>query len=180
MSAPESPRRPHLDQMTDDDLDALYARLEALEEPAPASLRDQYATAIHADLNAHKGRLDQGLLGIVPRLTDAVLAVRDTEMQQLRDETEQLRADCQRWADCAASAEKTRRAHAADADQYEAQLRARLTAAEQRAERAEAALDRVRAALDDLCDEPHPSHDHLCPDDIRARIRAAVDEPTQT
>lgn len=40
-----------------------------------AALRDRIAQAIHDDLTAHRGRLDQGLLGIVPRLTDAVLAV---------------------------------------------------------------------------------------------------------
>jgi hypothetical protein len=43
------------------------------------TLRDRIAAAIHADLTAHKGRLDMGLLGIVPRLTDAVLAVLPAE-----------------------------------------------------------------------------------------------------
>jgi hypothetical protein len=38
-------------------------------------LRDRIAEAIHGDLLAHAARRDQGLLGIVPRLTDAVLAV---------------------------------------------------------------------------------------------------------
>lgn len=40
-----------------------------------AALRDLVADAIHDDLNAHRARRDQGLLGIVPRLTDAVMAV---------------------------------------------------------------------------------------------------------
>lgn len=40
-----------------------------------AELRDRIAAAIHVDLTAHKARRDQGLLGIVPRLADAVLAV---------------------------------------------------------------------------------------------------------
>jgi hypothetical protein len=47
--------------------------------PPPAvdrtNLRDRIAGAIHADLLAHAVRRDQGLLGIVPRLADAVLAV---------------------------------------------------------------------------------------------------------
>ncbi|WP_405909592.1 hypothetical protein OG742_37320 [Streptomyces sp. NBC_00828] len=46
--------------------------------PAPAdraALREQIAAAIHHDLLATAYRRDQGLLGIVPRLTDAVLAV---------------------------------------------------------------------------------------------------------
>lgn len=43
--------------------------------PADTDLRDRIAGAIHADLLAHQVRRDQGLLGIVPRLTAAVLAV---------------------------------------------------------------------------------------------------------
>jgi chromosome segregation ATPase len=220
--------------MTDDDLTALYDRLDELEArlaPVPGELRDRYATAIsrwHRDPT--QPLYTQG--------ADAVLAVRDDEMQRLRAENAELHqhhaedrdaltemratieqyrrklakseqgrrnlrglldrhlnslgvlkttrarldralracaryraeladleADCQRWADCAASAERVRRAHAADADQYEAQLRARVAELEQaladadadqlhvdvtceavqRAERAEAALARVRA-----------------------------------
>jgi len=40
-----------------------------------AGLRVRIAEAIHIDLTEHKARRDQGLLGIVPRLADAVLAV---------------------------------------------------------------------------------------------------------
>lgn len=52
--------------------------LAALDDTAPAdraALRQHIAEAIHRDLTMHRGRRDQGLLGIVPRLTDAVLAV---------------------------------------------------------------------------------------------------------
>ena len=49
--------------------------LQPKPEPTTPALSEQIAGAIHADLLAHRGRLDQGLLGIVPRLTDAVLAV---------------------------------------------------------------------------------------------------------
>jgi hypothetical protein len=65
----------------------------------------------------------------------------------------------------------------------ERQARGRESAVKQarrwaeRARRAETALNRVRAALDDLCDEPHPSHDHVCPDDVRRHVLAALDEP---
>lgn len=52
-------------------------------------------------------------------------------------------------------------------------------AAEQRAEKAEAANARVRSLADDLCFEEHPGHDHLCPDDVRDIIRAALDEPKE-
>ncbi|MFF8290451.1 hypothetical protein ACF068_14650 [Streptomyces sp. NPDC016309] len=46
-------------------------------------------------------------------------------------------------------------------------------------QRAEAALDRVRAALDEFCHEPHPDHDHVCPDDVRRHVLAALDEPKE-
>ncbi|MEU4256297.1 hypothetical protein AB0B42_00545 [Streptomyces fradiae] len=106
--------------------DRISSETVTCTEPAPASLRDQYATAIHADLNAHKGRLDQGLLGIVPRLTDAVLAVRDTEMQQLRARVAELEQAL------------------ADADTTQLHTDGACEAV-QRAETAEAARDRVRA-----------------------------------
>lgn len=49
----------------------------------------------------------------------------------------------------------------------------------QRAETAEAALDRVRATVNDLCDEPHPTHDHICPDDVRRYVLDVLDGPAQ-
>ena len=39
---------------------------------------------------------------------------------------------------------------------------------------AEQQLARVLAAVDSLCREPHPSHDHVCPDDVRNAVRAAL------
>ncbi|QKN87579.1 hypothetical protein SEA_HFRANCETTE_53 [Streptomyces phage HFrancette] len=88
----------------------------------------------------------------------------DNQLDQLYDERDQLRADCQKWADCAASAEKVRRAHAADADRYEAHLRGR-------AEQAEAALDRVRALADEMTGwKVVYCPGELCADSIRAAI----------
>lgn len=52
----------------------MYAQLAAASGDR-ATLRDRIAEAIHADLLVHKVRRDQGILGIVPRLADAVLAV---------------------------------------------------------------------------------------------------------
>ncbi|NUK22045.1 hypothetical protein [Streptomyces lunaelactis] len=51
-----------------------------------------------------------------------------------------------------------------------------------RAERdtAQAAIERVRDALNSLCADPHPGHDHVCPDDVRAAVRAALDEPKES
>lgn len=48
-----------------------------------------------------------------------------------------------------------------------------------RAEKAEAAVDRVRHALDEMCREPHPNHDHLCPEDVRRDVLKVIDEPTE-
>ncbi|MFI1889852.1 hypothetical protein [Streptomyces jumonjinensis] len=100
---------------------------------------------------------------------DAALTVRDTEM-------EQLRADCQKWADLAATAERTRQLHKADADQNEANLRDRLEKAERavnllagahrRAELAEAAIERVTTVCHNL------PYKHV------ARILAALDQET--
>lgn len=36
------------------------------------------------------------------------------------------------------------------------------------------ALTRVRAVVDSWCHEPHPSHDHVCPDDVRKAIHEAI------
>ena len=38
---------------------------------------------------------------------------------------------------------------------------------------------RVHAYLIRLCAEPHPSHDHVCPDDVRRDILTALDEPQE-
>lgn len=46
--------------------------------------------------------------------------------------------------------------------------------AEQRLARAEAALARVTAAVDNLCRESHPSHDHVCPDGVRKAVQNAL------
>jgi hypothetical protein len=42
-----------------------------------------------------------------------------------------------------------------------------------------AQLDRVLAAVDSLCREPHPTHDHVCPDDVRNAVRAAIERSSQ-
>jgi hypothetical protein len=50
--------------------------------------------------------------------------------------------------------------------------------AAQRAEQAEAAVARVRGYARTLTAEPHPIHDHECPDDVRAAILSALDGPS--
>ncbi|WP_060880606.1 hypothetical protein [Streptomyces scabiei] len=40
-------------------------------------------------------------------------------------------------------------------------------------------VDRVRAAVDKLCREPHPGHDHVCPDDVRKAVLDALAEPKE-
>ncbi|MFE5871629.1 hypothetical protein ACFQ6V_23695 [Streptomyces roseifaciens] len=106
----------------------------------PDALRDQYASALY---NTY-GQQDRDRSY---RIADAVLAVRDRE-------TEQLRADAQKWADLAVGAERTRRLHKDDADRYEEQLRQQLTAVE--AERD--AVYRERAHLIAHLAALHPSH----------------------
>ncbi|MEH0442482.1 hypothetical protein QA811_02105 [Streptomyces sp. B21-102] len=41
----------------------------------------------------------------------------------------------------------------------------------------EGALLRVLAAVEKLAVEPHPSHDHLCPDDVLKAVRDALAAP---
>ncbi|MEV0477515.1 hypothetical protein [Streptomyces prunicolor] len=41
----------------------------------------------------------------------------------------------------------------------------------------EATLGRVLDAIDRLDADPHPGHDHVCPDDVRAAVRAALVRP---
>ncbi|MFG2747238.1 hypothetical protein ACGFY0_45305, partial [Streptomyces chartreusis] len=57
-----------------------------------------------------------------------------------------------------------------------ASCRKRFGTASDRAIAAEAALERVRAYAVRLDIEPHPGHDHVCPDDVRRAIEAALDE----
>ncbi|MFF8679532.1 hypothetical protein ACF07F_16635 [Streptomyces sp. NPDC015237] len=71
MTGPACGNNPH-HQLTDGDRQALDNFKAYLADRG--ALRQLIAEAIHEDLLAHKGRLDQGLLGIVPRLTNAVLA----------------------------------------------------------------------------------------------------------
>jgi hypothetical protein len=120
--------------------------------PASTTLRDQIAVAIDAVFE----RWTQGLGSQQPQnaLTEAVMAACDIGMEQLRTDLDRAREAL-------------------------IQAQAEATSETTRAERAEAALDRVRAALDDLCHEPHPSHDHVCPDDVRRHVLAALDEPKE-
>ncbi|MEV8477876.1 hypothetical protein [Streptomyces sp. NPDC051173] len=108
--------------------------------PATADLRDQYAAALY-DTYGQQDR-DRSY-----RIADAVLAIRDREV-------EQLRADSRKWADLAAGAKRTRQVHNDEADQYEEQLREQLAAVE--AERD--AVYRERAHLIAHLAALHPSH----------------------
>jgi hypothetical protein len=116
--------------------------------PTPPTLRDLYAAAIASYDHAVGQATDPAPTGHHHGQADAVLAVRDAEL-------ERVRADRDRW-----------------------RQRAEKRAA--RYEEIEAAEQRVRAQLDDLCREPHPSHDHVCPDDVRRYILRALDEPPAT
>lgn len=47
-------------------------------------------------------------------------------------------------------------------------------------EQAEAAIDRAHALAQRWAHEPHPTHDHLCPDDLRRDLLAALDDIPET
>lgn len=121
--------------------------LLAEHDPAPApELREQYAAAIElwfctelcgwdgTDLHWHQ-KAREG--------ADAVLAVRDTELQQLRDEVGDLRHNLALRAFTAPDA---------DFDTILGSLDARINDAVQRGEQAEAAVARVAALA-----EEHPA-----------------------
>ncbi|TMS00155.1 hypothetical protein [Nonomuraea basaltis] len=55
-------------------------------------------------------------------------------------------------------------------------LRERNSMSQRAVDRAEAAIDRVHALAERLGREPHPTHDHLCPDDLRRELLAALDD----
>ncbi|KUH38406.1 MULTISPECIES: hypothetical protein [Streptomyces] len=122
MTATEPPPRPRLDEMTDDMLDALYARLDAAFERA-----DRLATDLTAEWDVSR---------------------------RLLESRQEMAAERYAWQE-------------------------RGDRAEARAAELEAALDRVRATVTDLCDEPHPDHDHLCPDDVRRYVLDAIDGPAR-
>jgi anthranilate phosphoribosyltransferase len=48
------------------------------------------------------------------------------------------------------------------------------------AEQAEAAIDRAHALAQRWTHEPHPTHDHLCPDELRRDLLAALDDTPET
>lgn len=50
--------------------------------------------------------------------------ITDPALEQLYAERDRAQRDARLWADCVASAERVRQHHAADADRYEAELRA--------------------------------------------------------
>lgn len=212
VTAPQPPNRPRLDQMTDDTLDALYSCLEALETPAPDSLRDQYATAIRpvmlmglqdAELDGAGGT--QRINEWTDWIATALAAVRDTEMQRLRDRVAELEQQLARLhageephhepAVVATPAQWIRRWNRAnphvrlevaarvlaDGDRaYRWVLgnhESQLDADRRRAERAEAALARVQAVADEWGEPYHCGW--LSASVLVRQLHAALDEPTQ-
>ncbi|MFD7224810.1 hypothetical protein [Streptomyces sp. NPDC059883] len=85
-------------------------------------------------------------------------SITDDALDSLYALADQLRRDCQSYADLASGAERTRQFHKEDADRYEDELRSQLTSAEEgitaairqrkqaeeRATRAEAAIERAK------------------------------------
>lgn len=127
-----------------------WARQQAAERETQQAtpLRDQYAAA----LANCQGSTTWGAMA------DAVMAVRDREVERMKILIAASESD----------------AHAV---RMAAQYADTAIVNGERAERAEAAIERVRGAVDAFCHEPHPSHDHVCPDDVRKVVLAALDQP---
>lgn len=98
---------------------------------------------------------------------------------------DRVRADCQLYADQFSAAERARQLAEAEAVRLRRELET-MTAVARGDKRhvqliapdlikASAALARVRALADGLTAEPHPTHDHLCPDGVARQILAALD-----
>ena len=182
--------------------DAATTLLERKPTPAPEpGLREQYAKAI-----------EHALLPVMPRqdhrkhaarqAADAVLAVRDAELQQLREmyaaqslanagyrlQIDELIRRNREYAD-RGIANGERAAHlvallgeAVDWI-HEGELRERIVAAldgqavvDPELQQLREQVARVHAYLISLCAEPHPSHDHVCPNDVRRDILAELDQ----
>lgn len=173
----------------------------------PDGLRESIAAAILTGLCR---RLGEGeWTHAVNDLTDAVLGVRDTELQQLREmysqqsaanaayrlQIDELIRRNSEYADRAIAngerAEQTEAAIArvaALAEEHPAGIDTALVLEaldgqavdDPEKQQLREAIARVHAELISLCREPHPSHDHVCPDDVRRTILAALDDqPTR-
>jgi hypothetical protein len=124
--------------------DAL-ARLRATS--APAGLREQYAAAMRQAVSGAPDELPPNEELVIHDLTDAVMAVRDSELEQLR-------------------------ARLTNAEEGITAAVRHRKAAEDRARRAEAAVDRVREAI-----APYRWTYAQVPAYV---VRAALDEPKES
>lgn len=95
------------------DIRALLAEVDRLR----AALDEAHENLIGANLSCWEEEQDTARLRLA-------LASAQRGRRELRAHVAELEADCRRWADGMASAEKVRQLHAADADRYEAELRA--------------------------------------------------------
>ena len=95
-----------------------------------------------------------------------------TFVAELEAERDTYQADCRKWAGAVATSEKVRRLHAADADRYEAQLRARVAELETEVTRLTAGqcVDSRR-----MCEQHHHQPVTGCP---YPRCLTAREQPT--
>lgn len=118
-------------------------------------MTDLYAAALRRELTRYaRTDIDPGTGSDVGDQVAIVMAVRDRELEQLRTELAIQKG-------------------------ISADLRVESRARSEKVERVRAV---VRAELDYLCREPHPSHDHVCPDDVRRSVLRALEseEPPTT
>jgi hypothetical protein len=142
--------RIRLDDLTSNDLDQLYDRLAKAEQEAEDSIAA--ATRLTVLVGKRSEKAEKAAKNHRSRADTA-----ETELRVLREGL---------------------RANGADPTQIQnlwAQIRLRNRQWRTEKQR----IDRVRAAVDKLCHEPHPSHDHVCPDDVRKAILDALTEPAR-
>lgn len=122
----------------------------------------------------------------------AETAERDREQQRLaynaanamagvhKLRADRLKAELEHAKGALAGDSEAMAAFMADHAKVVERLREQNRIAHRAAEQAEAALDRVHALAEHWSHEPHPTHDHPCPDDLRRELLAALDSQSPT
>lgn len=115
-------------------------------------LRQRYTGALTTAWNKSAVVCEHSQIIPLGALADAMLSVRDEELERLRERV--------------AGTERVAKVNGGLYRSAEGDVTA-----------AASAIARVRALADTWRAEPHPTHDHVCPDGMRAELLAALDGP---
>ncbi|QTU45619.1 hypothetical protein F3K20_12755 [Streptomyces scabiei] len=160
-----------VDTINSDQLDALYDRVANAEKEADDSVAaatrlvgivGKRAEKAEKAVKNHRSRVDTAETEL--RVLRAGLRANGADPTQIQNLWAQIRLRNRQWRD------EKQRVEAAS------RVGTRYMVA---AEKAEAAIARVHEAVDKLCREPHPGHDHVCPDDVRKAVLGALAEPKE-